>query len=133
MSLIICVDFDGTIVEHEYPCIGKPVDGAILYLKRFQDLGAKIILWTMRSHGELNDAVEYIESHGIKLFGVNKNPEQHTWTDSPKAYGQIYIDDAAWGCPLISKANCRPYVNWHFVGPQIVKLLTPTHTNKEDE
>lgn len=123
--MIICVDFDGTIVEHEYPHIGKPVNGAIQYMKQFQDAGAQLILWTMRSHGELREAVEYIESHGIELFGINGNPEQIAWTDSPKAYGQIYIDDAAWGCPLIYSRvpEIRPHVDWSLVGPQILELL----------
>ena len=46
----IAVDFDGTIVEHEFPDIGPPVPGAIESLKRFQDAGVKIILWTTRSN-----------------------------------------------------------------------------------
>jgi len=27
--MYICVDFDGTIVEHEFPAIGLPVPGAV--------------------------------------------------------------------------------------------------------
>ena len=32
--MIIAVDFDGTIVEHAYPKIGKPIPFAIDVLKR---------------------------------------------------------------------------------------------------
>ena len=59
--LIIAVDFDGTIVTHEYPRIGRPVPGAIETMKEFLARGDKLILWTMRSGEELADAVRYCE------------------------------------------------------------------------
>lgn len=116
----ICIDFDGTIVTHEYPYIGKPVPGAERVMKLIQEKGHNIILFTMRSGKELDNAVEYIESLGINLYGINENPTQKTWTQSPKAYGQIYIDDAALGCPLkFEKTVNRPFVDWE----EIEKLL----------
>ena len=42
-----------------------------------------------------------IKNKDIPLYGVNSNPYQHKWTTSRKAYADIYIDDAAIGCPLI--------------------------------
>ena len=66
----------------------------------------------MRSGKELKDAVNYLESHGVKLHGINSNPTQESWTSSPKAYCHVYIDDAAYGCPLIHKKGQRPYVDW---------------------
>ncbi|HIF52376.1 MAG TPA: hypothetical protein EYQ42_12770 [Thiotrichaceae bacterium] len=127
--MYICVDFDGTIVDHRYPEIGPPVDGAIYWIKQFQSLGAKIILFTMRSDNQsagnvLTEAVNYLESEGIKLFGINHNPDQSAWTTSPKAYGDIYIDDAAFGCPLIQPVKFqRSCVDWSSVGPEIEKKL----------
>lgn len=123
--MYICVDFDGTVVDHRYPDIGKAVPGAITWLKRLQDMGAKIILYTMRSdsseHGNrLQDAVQYLESSGIRLYGINHNPDQDTWTSSPKAYGDVYVDDAAVGCPLITiRKFSRPCVDWEKVGPEL--------------
>ena len=108
----IAVDFDGTIVMHEYPEVGKPVPGALEKLREFNKRGVKIILWTMRGGANLFEAVEYLNEAGIDIWGVNKNPEQDTWTCSPKAYAQIYIDDAAWGCPLVYPEKGRPYVDW---------------------
>ncbi len=104
--MFICVDFDGTMVDHRYPEIGKPVPKAVKWLKRLQKYVAKIILFTMRSDspehpGLLSDAVAYMEENGIALYGVNRNPEQDQWTSSPKAYGNVYVDDSAIGCPLI--------------------------------
>jgi len=125
LKMYICVDFDGTLVDHRFPEIGKPVPDAIKWLKRIQSAGGKIILYTMRSDGTLmgtllTDAVNYLKSEGIELFGVNRNPTQDSWTSSPKAYGEIYIDDAAFGCPLIKpKGFARPCVDWKKVGPEV--------------
>jgi hypothetical protein len=71
----------------------------------------------MRSGKELNDAIKWFESNGIKLYGIQENPTQSSWTTSPKAYAQLYIDDAALGCPLIinNKLSSRPFVNWNEV------------------
>lgn len=112
--MIICVDFDGTCVTHEYPNIGKEI-GATPILERLADAGHKIILFTMRSGKELEDAKAWFAERDIPLFGVNENPEQSTWTASPKPYAHVYIDDAALGCPLIyplPTSRQRPYVNW---------------------
>lgn len=115
--MIIGIDFDGTIVTHEYPEIGDPVPGALEVMKELSQKGHQLILWTMRSDEYLDEAVKYIKKNGIELFGVNRNPEQHTWTNSPKAYCQIYIDDAALGCPLTQYpgTNKRPFVDWKMV------------------
>lgn len=110
--MIICIDFDGTIVEHEYPSIGKPVPGAIETMASLIRNGHRIVLFTMRSGEKLQEAVDYINSQGVDLYGVNKNPTQTNWTDSPKAYGHLYIDDAALGCPLVVPSVGRPFVDW---------------------
>lgn len=111
LSEIIGIDFDGTIVEHAYPKLGKPVPGALETIKELIANEHRIILWTMRDGETLQEAVDYLEAAGIKLYGVNKNPDQH-WSSSPKAYCHTYIDDAALGCPLIRKFNQRPMVYW---------------------
>ena len=113
--MIIGLDFDGTVVTHAYPAIGKPVRGALRVLRRLVSRGDQIILWTIRSGPELAAAIEYLESAGIELWGVNENPEQAGWSQSPKAYCQVYIDDAALGCPLVWPDEGRPYVDWLLV------------------
>ena len=47
-TLNIAVDFDGTIVEDNYPKIGKPVLFAFDTLKKLQEKGHRLILWTYR-------------------------------------------------------------------------------------
>ena len=125
----ICIDFDGTCVTHEFPKVGKDI-GAVPVLKKLVEAGHKLILFTMRSDIEevtsndygihkqageyLTDAVNWFIDNHIPLHDVNVNPTQHTWTNSPKAYGQLYIDDAALGCPLIynREISDRPFVDW---------------------
>ena len=127
--MYICVDFDGTIVDHSFPAIGKPNVGALAWIRTWQDLGAKIILFTMRSDGQhhgnvLSEAVNYLERHDIRLFGINHNPTQISWTTSPKAYGEIFVDDAAFGCPLVHPIGFnRPCADWSVIGPAIEEKL----------
>ena len=61
----------------------------------------------------LQEAVDYLEGEGITLFGINENPTQDEWTNSRKVYGNIYIDDASIGCPLVYPDSGRPYVDWN--------------------
>ena len=125
--MIIAVDFDGTCVTHEYPKVGKDI-GAVPVLKWLVSEGHKLILWTMRGSldrgsgtGDLQDAMEWFDQHNIRLYGVNNNPTQRAWTKSPKAYAEIYIDDAALGCPLLSDPalSTRPFVDWVKVEHQL--------------
>ena len=68
----------------------------------------------------LQEAVDYVEKNGIELYGINRNPDQDSWTNSPKAYGEVYVDDSAFGCPLIEvKGFSRRCVDWKKVGPHL--------------
>lgn len=133
--MIIAIDFDGTCVTHDYPHIGQDI-GAVLVLRELVDNGHQLMLWTMRGNKPesktLDDAVNWFKENGIPLWGINENPEQTEtgWTNSKKQYAQLYIDDAALGCPLVHlQANDdsqqskslvekgypvheRPYVYW---------------------
>lgn len=113
-GVVIAVDFDGTCVTHEFPKVGREV-GAPRVLRRLVLEGASLILFTMRSGEHLLDAEKWFAKHGIPLYGVNRNPTQD-WTESPKAYAQIYIDDAALGAPLRKGLpGERPFINWEAV------------------
>ncbi|NDV78341.1 HAD family hydrolase [Dysgonomonas sp. 511] len=134
----ICIDFDGTCVAHEYPTIGKDI-GAVPVLKELVEKGHKLILFTMRSDRKkkkkidgqetvveenvLTEAVEWFSRQGIPLYGIQKNPKQRFWTSSPKAYGHLYIDDAALGCPLVvdDPESERPYANWKKIREMLVE------------
>lgn len=110
---IVCVDFDGTCVTHEYPKIGAEVPNAVRILKKLNENQVKLILWTIRSGEYLQEAVNWFVEREIEIWSVNKNPNQRFWSKSPKAYAPVYIDDAALGCPLTSSPEImRPFADW---------------------
>ena len=135
--MVIAIDFDGTCVTHEFPKVGRDI-GAAPILKALVQNGHKLILFTMRSNWHvasdtgdptimdvaglfLDDAVAWFKKNGIELYGINENPKQKEWTTSPKAYAELYIDDAALGVPLIHAPNVvdRPFVDWRMVQKQL--------------
>lgn len=119
--MIIAVDFDGTICQWaKYPAIGEPVPGAIQTL---QDMtlegGHKIVLWTCRQGKPLHDAVRYLLERGVRLYGVNEIPDLPLSRHGPKPDADVFIDDKAFGCPLVRRADGRrPYVDWRAVQRQ---------------
>tara|TARA_R110000850_G_scaffold16697_3_gene51797 strand:+ start:25635 stop:26048 length:414 start_codon:yes stop_codon:yes gene_type:complete len=94
-SLTIAIDFDGTIVENQYPKIGKPVIFAFETLKQLQEEGHRLILWTYRHGSELEDAITFCEERGITFYAINKSfpEEEFDDTQSRKILADIYIDD----------------------------------------
>ena len=92
---IIAVDFDGTIVEHAYPKIGKEMLFAFDTLKALQKKGHKLILWTFRDSDLLVEAVEYCRENGVEFYAVNKSypEEQYSHSISRKINADIFIDD----------------------------------------
>ena len=91
----IAVDFDGTIVDHEYPKIGKTKLFAFETLKALQKRGDLLILWTFRSGKELQEAVEFCKQNGVEFYAVNKNYPEEIFDDSisRKIEADIFIDD----------------------------------------
>ncbi|KAA6301462.1 MAG: hypothetical protein EZS26_002336 [Candidatus Ordinivivax streblomastigis] len=94
--MTIAVDFDGTIVEHAYPKIGRPIPFALEVLKKLQrDEHHKLILWTMREGDLLQEAIDYCEKNDLKFYAYNKNfPEEELQEgDSRKIAADLFIDD----------------------------------------
>ena len=71
--MVIAVDFDGTIVEHRYPEIGREIPFAIDTLKMLIADRHKVILWTVREGKLLEDAVEWCRERGVEFYAVNKD------------------------------------------------------------
>lgn len=94
-SKVIAVDFDGTIVEHAYPAIGKEMLFAFATLKELQKKGHKLILWTFRAGPLLDEAVKYCRQNGVEFYAVNKNYPEEEFTEniSRKINADIFIDD----------------------------------------
>ncbi len=94
--LKIAVDFDGTIVEHRYPEIGKEVLFAFPTLRALKEQGHLLILWTYRSGKELDDAVEYCRKNGIEFYAINASYPEEEFDedyDSRKIDVDLFIDD----------------------------------------
>ena len=94
--MIIAVDFDGTIVTHEYPRIGKEIPFAIETLKRLQqDPENLIVLWTVREGIQLAEAIEFCKAKGLEFYAVNNNyPEENKKNHEPrKLKADLFIDD----------------------------------------
>ncbi|CAL65397.1 BT0820 family HAD-type phosphatase [Christiangramia forsetii] len=94
-SLSIAVDFDGTIVENRFPEIGKPILFAFESLRKLQEEGHRLILWTYRSGRRLDEAVDFCEKNGLKFYAINKSypEEDYDETISRKILADIFIDD----------------------------------------
>jgi hydroxymethylpyrimidine pyrophosphatase-like HAD family hydrolase len=123
--MTIAVDFDGTIVEHEYPEIGKPKMFAFETLKALQDRGDQLILWTYRAGEKLDEAVEYCRKNGIEFYAVNKNypEEEYDTSISRKIIADIYIDDR----------NLGGFVDWSSVWQMLNPELFKVDVKKQME
>lgn len=96
--MIIAVDFDGTIVEHKYPKIGREKPFAIDTLRRLADDGHKLVLWTSREGELLEDAILFCKDRGLTFYAVNSGTPTGSLdfsdkTTSTKLVADIYIDD----------------------------------------
>lgn len=97
--MIIAVDFDGTIVEHKYPVIGKEIPFATATLRQLMKDGHKLILWSVREGDLLQEAVDWCEERGVRFYAVNadldedgadKDGSEHF---SRKVKAHMFIDD----------------------------------------
>ncbi|MBQ1177649.1 MAG: hypothetical protein IIX50_01225 [Bacteroidaceae bacterium] len=94
--MTIAVDFDGTIVQHRYPEIGREIPFAIDTLKMLSQEGHRLILWSVREGRLLNEAVEWCRERGLEFYAVNKDyPEEERSHDhySRKLKVELFIDD----------------------------------------
>ena len=114
---IIAIDFDGTIVEDAYPKIGKPILFAFETLKKLQEDGHRLILWTYRCEDRLDEAVAFCADKGIEFYAVNKSypEEQLDENKSRKIHADIFIDDR----------NIGGFIGW---GEIYQKLANPKYS-----
>lgn len=94
---IMAVDFDGTLVEDNFPEIGKEIEHICEFVRRMQILGVKTILWTSRTGDALKAAIEWCEDNNLQFTTINENiPEVIELTggiDTRKVYADVYLDD----------------------------------------
>ena len=91
--MIIAVDFDGTIVEHRYPDIGREKPFAIETLKKLTEEQHRLILWTVRKGKLLQEAVEFCRTRGLDFYAVNRNFPEENEPEERKLRADLWIDD----------------------------------------
>lgn len=112
MPFIIAVDFDGTLVSDCFPEIGGIIAPTWDRIKRAQEAGAKIILWTCRDGAYLAEAVEFCHMNGLYFDAVNENlPEVlAVYQGNPKkVFADIYVDDHM-GLPVSAEQSLYEYL-----------------------
>ncbi|MBR1837978.1 MAG: hypothetical protein IJ786_00285 [Bacteroidaceae bacterium] len=131
--MYIAVDFDGTIVEHRYPRIGKEIPFAIATLRRLQKEGHKIVLWSVREGALLQEAVDWCKEHGLEVYAANKEyPEEDPATArhyTRKLKAEVFIDDRnLGGLPTVGG---RP--DWGAIYEMITKRISAEQFYQQDE
>ncbi len=93
----IAVDFDGTIVEHRYPEIGKELPFATETLRTLIKEHHRLILWSVREGKLLQDAIDWCHERGVDFWAVNRDyPEEEENKNnhfSRKIKADYFIDD----------------------------------------
>ena len=91
--MIIAVDFDGTIVEHQYPGIGREKPFAIDTLKKLAKEHHRLILWTVREGKLLQEAIDFCKERGLEFYAVNRNYPEENHPTERKLRAEMWIDD----------------------------------------
>lgn len=125
----IYLDFDGTVVEHEYPEIGQLNPNALEVIKKLQDAGHTIILNTMRvefDDGTMEAAIEYINLNeqvaGIVITELTDRKIHPRRWDLDKVENDIYIDDMAPDIPMTRTVRRTGLmVDWLAVESQLIE------------
>lgn len=114
----IYLDFDGTVVEHQYPRMGRCNFGCIEVIKKLQDAGHEVVLNTYRANispSALQQALDFLnvnawaflngkQDHFFELKPIVALPEklhpaQWDWNLMNQT-DAVYIDDVALHMPL---------------------------------
>lgn len=125
--MTIAVDFDGTIVEHRYPDIGKELPFATATLRQLIKDGHKLILWSVREGELLQEALDWCSQRGITFYAANKDYDEDdketNRTYSRKLKVDIFIDDR----------NLGGLPDWGVIYQLISRKLTYEQYLREEE
>ena len=95
--MLIAVDFDGTIVEHEYPQIGREIPFATETLRMLINDRHQLILWSVREGDLLQEAIDWCHERGVDFYAINRDfPEEDVEKNihfSRKLKVDVFIDD----------------------------------------
>jgi len=108
MKKVLAIDFDGTIVDFDFPNIGDLRPYAKEVINALYD-DHIIIIWTTRDGKDQIAVEEFLEENEIKYHYINKNADEVlAWLqgDPRKIYADIYIDDR----------NIMAMIDWPKIG-----------------
>lgn len=98
--MIIAVDFDGILVEDQFPEIGSPKEEMVVLVRQLIATGYEVVLWTSRTDARLAEAVEWCIANGLRFSAINdqapsnKAKYQHIYPHGTrKVYADLYVDD----------------------------------------
>ncbi|MFT4698498.1 MAG: hydroxymethylpyrimidine pyrophosphatase-like HAD family hydrolase [Flavobacteriaceae bacterium] len=122
-TLTIAVDFDGTIVDDAYPKVGKEKLFAFETLKKLQEKGHRLILWTYRSGRMLEEAIQFCKANGITFYSVNSSFPEEIFDEkySRKINADVFIDDR----------NIGEVLGWGEVYQTLLKEEAPLQKKKK--
>lgn len=92
---VIAVDFDGTIVEHNFPEIGKMKENVVAKMRKWYEEGHTICIWTCRTDQYEQDARKYLADNNIPFHYFNENPTSSFGDGCRKILAHVYLDDRA--------------------------------------
>ncbi len=118
--MIIAVDFDGTIVEHKYPMIGKEIPFATATLRQLMKDGHKLILWSVREGDLLQEAVDWCEERGVRFYAVNADLDE----DGADKAGSKHFSRKVKAHMFIDDRNLGGLPDWGTIYKMISKRMT---------
>lgn len=120
----ITLDFDYTCTKKSSWLEGTWEENPKCFeiLKKWQNMGCVFILNTFRNAEFAKKPIEWLESNGVKIYGVGKHPLQEEGEgESRKIWSIFNIDDMNVGTFLVCEKDARPYVDWN----KMDEYLTP--------
>lgn len=118
--MIIAVDFDGTVVEHKYPVIGKEIPFATATLRQLMKDGHKLILWSVREGDLLQEAVDWCEERGVRFYAVNADLDE----DGADKAGSEHFSRKVKAHMFIDDRNLGGLPDWGTIYKMISKRMT---------
>lgn len=120
----IYLDFDGTVVEHRYPAMGKYNENSLEVVKKLQDAGHRIILNTYRANccnGTLQLALNMINESNKLNESISDYCRKKLYPDTfdwnvIKEKNELFIDDIATNIPLLNGM-----VDWNELDKQFIE------------
>lgn len=123
-GITISIDFDGTIVEDNYPFVGEVRKDAVKYIQALEQEGHVIIINSNRENSHKEDAINFLKENNIPFHYFNENDQRlidKYSNDSRKIGADIYIDDKS----LFYKGEC-----WSCIYNEIQVYLLRIHLER---